>query len=798
MPLFSAKVLTQYCPAKPVPEPHLTILQQWAQRIQNGDLNRQSEVSIHAPFLQQIMVEVLGYKTFGQTDTWTIAREHPIARGSVDLAIGHFHADKAADQIHAVFEVKGAKTRDLDAIMPGRHKSPVQQAWEYARDAKGCQWVLVSNYLELRLYAVSETSLVYQRFDLATLTEPEHYAYFIGCLHADNLLTGRTADLLQETHLVGKAVTNKLYADYKGLREKLIVELINSNPAIPSVEMIPLAQKLLDRVLFLAFAEDCGLIPAHSIAKAYQHADPYNPRSVYANFKGLFHAIDIGNAQLQIPAYNGGLFATDPQLDSLNVSDALCEAFKNLAEYDFASEISVTVLGHIFEQSIADLENIYQRIESGESPQKATRALSVSGKRKQHGVVYTPDTITAFIVEHTLGSHLSQRFHDLLADYGQIKKDGTIQWKRGSKTELKFWYAWQETLKTIKVVDPACGSSAFLVSAFDYLHAEYQRANDKIAELTGQRGVFDLNKEILNNNLFGVDINDESIEISKLSLWLKTAERGKPLTSLDANLKAGNSLGLSEPVPGETFCWQTAFPEIIEQGGFDVVLGNPPYVRQERISAIKPWLEQHYQVYHGVADLYAYFFELGVKLLKANGTLGYISSSTFFKTGSGKPLRQFLAKQTQLQKIVDFGDVQVFEGVTTYPAILVIQPQPADKDHKIRFLSINDALPADLNQAFNQQAGQMAHHQLQGDSWQLEDERLYQLRYRLTHNKNGEAYSTLKQVYGSPYRGVLTGLNEAFVIDRATRNRIIASDPASSDIIKPFLEGKDLKKWHAQ
>lgn len=153
--------------------------------------------------------------------------------------------------------------------------------------------------------------------------------------------------------------------------------------------------------------------------------------------------------------------------------------------------------------------------------------------------------------------------------------------------------------------------------------------------------MLDLNKEILNNNLFGVDINEESIEITKLSLWLKTAERGKPLESLDANFIAGNSLGFDEPVPGNTFSWQTAFPQIFAEGGFDVVLGNPPYVRMELLKDIKPWLENKYIVASDRLDLYGYFFELGYKILKPEGKMAYISNSTFFKTGSGKRLRDF-------------------------------------------------------------------------------------------------------------------------------------------------------------
>ncbi|WP_419618434.1 Eco57I restriction-modification methylase domain-containing protein, partial [Thiolapillus sp.] len=474
------------------------------------------------------------------------------------------------------------------------------------------------------------------------------------------------------------------------------------------------------------------------------------------------------------------------------VSDAVCESVNELAEYDFDSEISVTVLGHIFEQSIADLEALSSRMDEGELP-TPPKTKAVSGRRKRQGVVYTTDHITAFIVEHTLGAHIEEQFHRLLSGYGQFKKDGSIQWKRGSKTELRFWYAWQERLQQIKVVDPACGSGAFLVAAFDWLHGEYQRVNDKLAELTGQHSVLDLNKTILNDNLYGVDINHESIEISKLSLWLKTAEKGKSLTSLDDNLIAGNSLGLDESVPGGDFTWQTAFPGILAQGGFDVVLGNPPYVRQERFSEIKPWLEAHYAVYHGVADLYAYFFELGMKLLKPGGRLGYISSSTFFKTASGEPLRRFLLDNAVLENIVDFGDLQVFEGVTTYPAILTLNKGQDSTAPSTSILVLDNTLPDNLGQYFTQHHGRMNPAQLSHASWQLEDERLHALRQKLTRG-----YPTLKDVYGSPYRGVLTGLNAAFVIDNATRQQLLDADSKSADLLKPFLEGKDLKKWHAE
>ena len=799
MPLFQEKILAKALAKQTlsIPAAHLKILQNWKTKIESGSLKQQKEVAIHSPFTQNIMAGVLGYTPFGTADKWTISREYGVAGGAVDLALGRFSDDKATDAVLAPFELKGARTKDLDAIMPGRHKTPVQQAWEYARDIKGAQWVLVCNYMELRLYAISETSLVYQQFNLVELTDPEQYARFILLLHADNLLGGNTTRLLDESLLADKEITAQLYDDYKSLREMLLAGLISENPTMAAPDLIAPGQKLLDRFLFVAFAEDKGLIPNGSIQRAFKHADPYNPRPIYENFKGLFRAIDQGSTTLLIPAYNGGLFAADSVLDHLTVPDTLCFAVNELAKYDFDSEVSVTVLGHIFEQSIADLEALTTRIETGNIPVlipvQTRKSRAVSGQRKRQGVVYTPNHITAFIVEHTLGRHINELFLRLLSDNGQLKKDGTIQWKKGRKTEFKFWQTWQQALKNIKVVDPACGSGAFLVAAFDYLHAEYRRINDKLAELTGQHSLFDLNKEILTNNLYGVDINPESIEISKLSLWLKTAERGKSLTSLDNNLIAGNSLGLMQPVPGESFCWQNAFPEIMAQGGFDVVLGNPPYVRQERFSDLKPWLEAHYEVYHGVADLYSYFFELGHKLLKPGGRMGYISSSTFFKTGSGESLRRYLRRQVTLEKIVDFGDLQVFEGVTTYPAITVLRKTPATAETSIQILSLAQNLPDNLEQYFAQEHGTMQQSRLGVQSWQLEDETLAQLRQKLV-----QGYPTLQEVYGSPLYGIKTGLNAAFVIDRTTRAQLIDEAPQSEELLKPFLEGKDLKKWHAQ
>ncbi|MFI3122541.1 MAG: N-6 DNA methylase, partial [Methylococcales bacterium] len=597
MPLFNKKVIEQALNVQEIPAAHLDILHDWQAMIVSKELVKHKETAVSISFVSKFLETILGYKTLGSGKNYSLAQEYPIAKGSVDTALGEFFNDKQGDKVHAVFELKGAKAKNLDNLISGRNETPIQQGWRYARDAEGYQWILVTNYLEIRLYAYNETTLVYETFDLAKLTDPTEYAKFVLCLHADNLLTGKTKTLLAQSKQVEKDITEKLYDDYKNLRELLITRFIEDNPDIEPLDLISPAQKLLDRILFIAFCEDKGLLPSKTIEQACKHVDIYNPNHpIYQNFRGLFQAINKGNAFLNVNAYNGGLFASDKLLDKLIVADELCKGFLKIAEYDFASEISVTVLGHIFEQSIADLEEITAQIKNGERFQKTAKTTAVSGKRKQHGIVYTPDHITAFIVEHTLGEHLKQRFADCLTPFGSVKDDGEIQWNKAKDSELKFWYEWQSTLKTIKIVDPACGSGAFLVAAFDVLHFEYQKANNRIAEITEHGDIFDLNKEILNSNLFGVDLNSESVEITKLSLWLKTAERGKKLTTIDKYIQVGNSLGFDSPTFEGGFCWQNNFSKIMKSGGFDVVLGNPPYVRQELLSDVKPYLQNNYAV----------------------------------------------------------------------------------------------------------------------------------------------------------------------------------------------------------
>jgi hypothetical protein len=766
----------------------LQVAASYAKTAKSPKFSRQKETAVRNLFCDRVLGELLGYTPFDADRPYSLAFERPIRRGAVDVALGRFGALDGHEEIVAPFELKGPGTYDLDAIMPGRGRSPVQQAWDYAIDSPGSRWVLVSNCVEVRLYGFGRGREAYELFDLTKLDDPEEHARLCMLLSADRLLGGATDLLLRESDSAYKDITNQLYIDYKALRDRLLAYLTSAvdGPRLKLLAAIEIAQKLLDRILFIAFAQRTALLPDHLLERASKERNEFLPEPLWKNFQALFRAVDEGNGLLHIWAYNGGLFAADAITDALVLPDHLAADLASIGQWDFRSEVPVTVLGHIFEQSITDLEKL--RAESrGEAPPKVS-------KRKREGVVYTPDIVTRFLVERTIGRTLDERRAELLGKHAESPElpfnGDPIPW-RADDSERAFWRDYAASLRALTIVDPACGSGAFLVAAFDLLAAEYRRVAERLLAL-GEPVDFDLFDEIVTRNLHGVDLNAESVEITRLALWLKTARNKHRLQNLEATIRVGNSL-IDDPKFTEyPFNWRAEFPEIFAQGGFDIVIGNPPYVRMELIKPIKPYLEKHYVVAADRTDLYAYFFERGLNLLKEGGRLGYISSSTFFRTGSGENLRKFLGDHVAVEAVVDFGDLQIFEGVTTYPAILTLRKGDADDGGTVTFLKVEE-LPKDLEAEFAAHAHVMPRARLGEGSWQFEDEPLAKLRDKIVKGKK-----TLGEVYGAPLYGIKTGLNDAFIIDTPTRDQLVAQDPKSADLLVPFLRGENIKRWRVE
>ncbi|MCI0474337.1 MAG: Eco57I restriction-modification methylase domain-containing protein [Ignavibacteria bacterium] len=225
-------------------------------------------------------------------------------------------------------------------------------------------------------------------------------------------------------------------------------------------------------------------------------------------------------------------------------------------------------------------------------------------------------------------------------------------------------------------MDPACGSGAFLNQAFDYLFAEGQQVNKEISSLKlEQREIFELDRHILTNNLFGVDLNPESVEITKLSLWLKTARKDRELTALDENIKCGNSLISDASVAGErAFDWEKEYAEIMKGGGFDVIIGNPPYIPTEEIPGNqKEYYPTVYKSAFGRINIYPIFYEKAITLVRKEGLIGFITPYTISKNKYYIEARRIIVESTWIKQIVDFQDRKIFEDATVDSIIIILQ-----------------------------------------------------------------------------------------------------------------------------
>ncbi len=379
-------------------------------------------------------------------------------------------------------------------------------------------------------------------------------------------------------------------------------------------------------------------------------------------------------------------------------------------------------------------------------------------------------------------------------------------------------------IEKVRILDPACGSGSFLLGAYQYLidyHVKYYREHPKQARALYYDPYYKLNPEdislpiqekarILKNNLFGVDKDPQAVEITMMSLYLKAIEgergflpmRQHLLPPLTYNIVCGNSLvgydmfegrlfedGTKEEI--NPFDWDSkaaGFGEIMETGGFDAVIGNPPYVRQELLGSLKDYFQTHYKVYHGTADLYAYFIERGISLLRNNGYFSYIVANKWMRANYGEPLRKWL-KEQNIEEVVDFGDLPVFETATTYPCILRVRKSAPAKTFRVA--QVKSLVFEDLSAYVDEQAYTVSKAALTEKGWSLTDETSQALLDKLM-----AAGIPLKEyVKGKILYGIKTGLNEAFVIDGETKARLIAEDPRSAELIKPFLLGRDVKRY---
>ena len=727
----------------------------------------------------------------------------------------------------------------------------------------------------------------------------------------------------------------------------------------------------INRILFLKLLE-AQLISYHKGDKAYAFLNSDMIRN-YDDLNSLFFQVlarkheernpDVKTVFAQVPYLNSSLFEpTEIEHNTLFIS--------NLSGEKSIPVIASTVLndehGRKRTGKLTTLQYLFEFLdaydfssEGSEEIQEDNKTLinaSVLGlifekiNGYKDGSFFTPGFITMYMCRETIRKAVVQKFNetnhwncrDLNEVYNKIDDIGEAN----------------RVVNSIKICDPAVGSGHFLVSALNEMIAvksdlkilhdrdgrrlkEYhvEVVNDELIVTDEEGELFDYNpaskesqriqealfhekQTIIENCLFGVDINANSVKICRLRLWIELLKNAyykntgtgnmqptlETLPNIDINIKCNNSLvsrfaldadlkqalkkskwtiesyrmaadtyrnaeskeqkramerlmedikkdfrseisqndpklkklrrlsgelfqmthqgQLFEMNPKEkaawnkkvatltgeirkleteieeikankiyenAFEWRFEFPEVLNDDGdfvgFDVVIGNPPYIRQEEFSDIKPYLQGHFNTFTGTADLYVYFVELSMNLLKHNGDFVFIIPNKWMRAGYGKRLRDFI-RQQHIERILDFGDLPVFEEATTYPCIIHLQKKAPNYQFTAANITTLD-FPSGLSAYIEENGLKILTEELQTEGWTLTDQKVQKLLAKIRE----QGIPLGKYVNGKIFYGIKTGYNEAFVIDKETRDRLIAEDPRSAEIIKPFLAGRDIKRY---
>ena len=612
----------------------------------------------------------------------------------------------------------------------------IRQATDYAWN-QGVDWAVLCNFDELRVFYASHFGRAERRRAVLVLHYKEYESRF-----DDLWLLSRPATVTRELakQMRGlprrQPVDEQLFEDLAKWRRDLLGAAQAYNEEWSPEQCEEAVQRILNRLIFIRNVEDRGIEESHLVSLAHElRDDPRSSGVLPRRLRDLFRQLDL--------VYNARLFARHFSEDYEGEAQPLVDMVKGLdhrvdgTSYNF-SAIGVDVLGTIYEQYL-------------------TKVQAERERRKQQGIYYTPRFIVGYIVRNTLGRALEA-----------AKEEGGIA-----------------AARHLRVLDLACGSGSFLIAAFDILD-DWLKQHDPTLSDTARR-----RQHILRENLFGVDLDPHAVEVTRLNLWLRAVHKRQRLPEIP-NIREGNSL------IDESFDWQREFPLAFENGGFDVVVGNPPYVRYQMVPpTFKRLARKRYQSYHGRADLYVYFYERAHELLRQGGFFGFVSSNKYMRAAYGSKLRRYLTKGSKFQEFIDFGELPVFRGASTFPSILLTRRHLCSEDHRQDFIfaAIKDLEFRSLDEAINELGTFLDERSLLGDVWALApaaDMDIY-LQMR-TAGVSLKDYLDRGKVVAN---GIITGLHEAFVISRGTRDRILRRNPKSRALIHPLLRGRDLHRYHS-
>lgn len=914
----------------------LESLKQW-----NDRDSSQTETQLEGQFVQKFFQNLWGFVATGSQESeseYSLTPQYPVGgagqrggTGKADLALGLFRRTDIPDVPQVLCEFKDIKSSlDAPQARKGNTRSPVKQCLDYLKHSFDQTpvnstlfpaWGVATDMNEFRLYYRKVGPDQYLRFviddsshrlngatPLIGETEAAQRTRFLFWkVFQQNMLLapyGRSEmEKLFESQIVQeKALEKGFYLEYKAFRQYIYEMIVDVNPKFTGTkkELVRLTQRFLDRCIFILFCEDMGKtlgFPVNLVQDILIEASTSNFYSstgndIWEKIKQLFDAMRDGGVfppNHTINRFNGGLFETDGQLESLNIPnrvfcsggqgenrESIAQTKNTLlylsATYNFGVEganqlktITLYALGRIFEQSITELEYmeaeaeaVQQAIsENGEEADvakaiKNAKSIAKINKRKRDGVYYTPEWVTSYIVREVIGARLADERERLELEMGkeftenQIRvyreNIGKSRAKQNAVTlHLEKLDYYKTFLDNIKVIDPACGSGAFLIQSLQYLISQHEVVASERERLSGSKLLFEQDaviREVLTNNLYGVDLSPESVEITQLALWLNTARKDKPLSSLGHHIQEGNSLvgpdfltfyknkhnSLFGEQDADTqekiniFDWAEKFPEVcgpnvpFDERGFDCVVGNPPYVKLQNYRKVKPD-ESDYLLHHtdesgvrvykategGSADLFVPFIEKGISILNPRGRMGFVAPNVWLKSDYGQGLRKQFKISGRLDRWIDFKSHQVFDKVTIYTSLQFFTKWR--QDH-VKFHLAPDGEVAAID--WDNPVGKAPVAALSQESpWVL----LYEKEWRLLNRLNQEC-QRLDQVCESISVGVQTSADWCYHLDRTDDGKFFQTKPhpdksppdgvkyeLESEIMKPLVSGEEAKRY---
>jgi type I restriction-modification system DNA methylase subunit len=857
------------------------------------------------------------------------------------------------DESYAVGDAK-AWNRTLDRSSQD-HSNPAFQIYNYV-DRLRADWGILTNGKKWRLYCYEDCAAdIYFEINLETILSGEKteqkleaFKYFYLFFRAEGFREGFLQNVYRRSVEYNQGLEDSLENKVYSALEVAVKGFFETNELEKTSENIDLVHSssliFLYRTLFILNAESRDLLPTDD--EAYRQAfgltelkriivdedgeDALFQETTVAwdnRLSRLFEGIDDGYDlhETEIPAYNGGLFDEESSEENrfLAENKLYGSYIKQILEllatrYDEQKERRVIVdykdlnirhLGSIYEgllehqfkaagqrkilengewTEFSETNKEWEEVQEEKRVEKGGLYLTnESGERKSTGSYYTPEYIVEYIVENTVGPKIEEKIE---------------QAKQSDQNVLP-------RILELNICDPAMGSGHFLTEATEYIaehvveHADLEQQNidENEDELNWAK------RQVVQNCIYGVDVNKLAVELGKLSLWIETAAKGKPLNFLDHHLKHGNSLIgsdfneiFSHPTENQTqldserykfgdpqdikegfqkqyleieqmpentveqihekeqaykqfiqenvlyqqfqqlanihtrqyfekeanssdyegflinignpgnpfentewyknaqqdaenrnyFHWQLEFPKVFfgQQEGFDAVVGNPPYVRQEVITELKDYLEVNYDVYTGRGDLYSYFIERANHI--ASDKLGYIVSHKFTKVDSGEPLRKYLMEETTIEEFIDFQDLPVFgDDVSAYPAI-VISSKDLELD-KFKYAQFNSLGFDNLPEKVSELAKEVPISALGTGEWKFISETEKEVR-----NKVQSKGESLSEEVREPLVGVKTGLNEILIIDEDKKEEI-SENKFDEKFIRPITFGKEVKRYNS-